>query len=305
MINFTLRHFRYFDALARERHFGRAAEACHVSQPALSVQIKELENLLGAPLVERSARQVRLTTLGEEFLVRARRVLHEVEEMSQLQRVADGPLSGNLRMGVIPTIAPYLLPKVISTLSQRLPGLSLLPHESVTQSLVTDLLEARLDFIIAALPISEPNICEFPLFEEDFVLVRPASEAEKPVPPVDKMQKMKLLLLQEGHCFRDQALSFCNIHPPDDSVVMEGSSLTTLVQMVNAGLGITLIPEMAVPLEIENTDISVSRFSGTIPKRSIGMAWRGTNPLEKQLTALGEIIRDAGQEQIERCGAVV
>jgi LysR family hydrogen peroxide-inducible transcriptional activator len=305
MINFTMKHFRYFDALARERHFGRAAEACNVSQPALSVQIKELEALLGAPLVERTARQVHLTTFGEEFLLRARRVLHEVEEMSQLQRSVEGPLMGNLRMGIIPTVAPYLLPNVVRTLMQRLPGVSLLPHEMVTQSLATELLESRLDFIIAALPISEPSLKEFTLFEEDFVLVRHESEAQLPVPPADQMHKMKLLLLQEGHCFRDQALAFCATRPSANSVVMEGSSLTTLVQMVSAGLGITLIPEMAVPLERKYANLSVSRFDGKVPKRSIGMAWRKTSPLDNQLMELGAIIRQAGQEQISKGRAAV
>lgn len=300
-----MKHFRYFDALARERHFGRAAEACNVSQPALSVQIKELEALLGAPLVERTARQVHLTTFGAEFLVRVRRVLHEVDEMSQLQRGVEGPLSGSLRMGIIPTVAPYLLPKVVRTLSERLPGVNLLPHEMITQSLVTELLESRLDFIIAALPISEPSLREFTLFEEDFVLVRHQSEANLPVPPADQMHKMKLLLLQEGHCFRDQALAFCDVRPSANSVVMEGSSLTTLVQMVSAGLGITLIPEMAVPLETEHANLSVSRFNGKIPKRSIGMAWRKTSPLGKQLMELGAIIRQTGQEQIGKCRSVI
>ncbi|WP_300058454.1 hydrogen peroxide-inducible genes activator [uncultured Roseobacter sp.] len=300
MINFTLKHFRYFDALARIGHFGRAAEACSISQPALSSQIKELETMLGAPLVERAARQIRLTTLGEEFLVRARKVLTDVEEMAELARLSDGPLQGTLRIGVIPTVAPYLLPAIIQALSERLPGLELMPRESITKSLVEDLLQSRLDVIVAALPISEPALREFALFEEDFILVRSAKDADRPVPSPDKLQEMKLLLLEEGHCFRDQALSFCDMRPSDPSLVMEGSSLATLVQMVSAGLGLTLIPEMAVPLETASAKLSISRFPKKTPKRTIGMVWRKTSPLHKQLMTLGAIVRQVGQARIEQ-----
>ncbi|MEM9845866.1 MAG: LysR family transcriptional regulator, partial [Pseudomonadota bacterium] len=154
MINLTIRHFRYFDALARLGHFGRAAEACSISQPALSVKIKELETMLGAPLVERTARRVRLTALGEDFWERARKILTDVDEMSDMARLADGPITGKLRLGIIPTVAPYLLPSILSALSRSFPGLDLMPRESVTKSLVEDLLQSRLDVIVAALPIS-------------------------------------------------------------------------------------------------------------------------------------------------------
>jgi len=300
MINLTLKHFRYFDALARMQHFGRAAEACSISQPALSVQIKELEAMLGSPLVERNARQIRLTTLGEEFLVRARRVLNEVEEMGELARKPDGPLTGKLRMGIIPTVAPYLLPEIIRSLSSALPDLELLPRESITESLLEDLMQTRLDFVIAALPVSEPNLREFALFDEEFVLIRSADEKDDPVPAPDRLQEMKLLLLEEGHCFRDQALSFCDIRASDPSLLMEGSSLATLVQMVNAGLGLTLIPEMAVALETKGTSVTVSRFGKSKLKRTVGMVWRKTNPLEKQLMDLGATIRRIGQAQRDR-----
>ncbi|GFE50234.1 LysR family transcriptional regulator [Roseobacter cerasinus] len=305
MINFTLKHFRYFDALARMGHFGRAAEACSISQPALSSQIKELETMLGAPLVERSARQIRLTALGTEFLTRARKILTDVEEMSELARSADGPLQGSLRIGVIPTVAPYLLPAIIRELSRRFPDLELLPRESVTQSLIEDVLQSRLDIVVAALPVSEPALREFALFDEEFVLVRSLEDAHKPVPSPDRLQEMKLLLLEEGHCFRDQALSFCDIRPTAPSLLMEGSSLSTLVQMVDSGLGLTLIPEMAVPLETRNTSVSVSHFKSDRPKRTIGMIWRKTNPLAKQLMDLGAIIRQVGQGQREKLPAVL
>ena len=256
--------------------------------------------MLGAPLVERTARQIRLTTLGEEFLIRARKILTDVDELSELSRSAEGPLKGTLRMGVIPTVAPYLLPAVIQELGRRLPHLELRPRESVTQSLVEDLLHSRLDFVIAALPISEPALREFALFDEDFILVRALSDADKPVPSPDRLQEMKLLLLEEGHCFRDQALSFCDIRPSDPSLLMEGSSLSTLVQMVSAGLGLTLIPEMALPLETKGASVSISRFPEDRPKRTIGMVWRKTNPLAKQLMELGAVVRQIGQAQREQ-----
>lgn len=253
--------------------------------------------MLGAPLVERTARQIRLTTLGEEFLSRARRVLAEVEEMSELARNSDGPLTGTLRMGVIPTVAPYLLPAIIEALSARLPSLELKPRESITRSLVEDLLQSRLDFIVAALPISEPSLQEFALFDEDFVLIRPKGDVGKPVPSPDILQEMKLLLLEEGHCFRDQALDFCDMRASAPSLLMEGSSLSTLVQMVNTGLGVTLIPEMAIPLETSGTEVAVSRFPAPRPKRTIGMVWRKTSPLSKPLMDLGAVIRQVGQSQ--------
>jgi LysR family hydrogen peroxide-inducible transcriptional activator len=227
-------------------------------------------------------------------------VLAQVEEMSDLARTPDGPLAGKLRMGIIPTVAPYLLPEIIRRLSVTFPALELRPRESVTQSLLDDLLQSRLDFVIAALPVSEPSLREFALFEEDFVLVRSAEDAGKPVPAPDHLQEMKLLLLEEGHCFRDQALDFCNIRANDPSLLMEGSSLATLVQMVDAGLGLTLIPEMSVPLETKGTSVDVSYFGQGKPKRTIGMVWRRTNPLEKQLMGLGASIRQIGQAQRDR-----
>jgi len=277
------------------KHFGRAADLCSVSQPALSVQIKELEALLGSALVERSAREARLTTFGKDFLVRARRVLAEVDEIAELARAPEGPLKGALRIGVIPTVAPYLLPDIIKSIGNRHPDLDLLPRESITQSLISDLLEARLDVVVAALPVSEPALQEFALFDEEFVLVRTKADADKPVPDPSMLQEMKLLLLEEGHCFRDQALSFCDMRPSNPSLVMEGSSLSTLVQMVNAGLGVTLIPEMAVALETQSADLDISRFQGTKPKRTIGMVWRKSSPLGPQLMDLGAPIRQAGQ----------
>jgi LysR family transcriptional regulator, hydrogen peroxide-inducible genes activator len=294
MTNITFKQLRYFEALARHRHFGRAAEACGISQPALSVQIKELEAMLGAVLVERGARQVGLTRLGDALFERSRRILTEVGELGDLARSASGPFTGQLRFGLIPTIAPYLLVPVISALATRMPGLELHPRETVTRTLIADLLDAQLDAAIVALPISEPALEEYALFEEDFVLVRPQSEANAPVPGPDKLQQMRLLLLEEGHCFRDQALSYCAITDAPPRTLMEGSSLATLVQMVGAGLGVTLIPEMAVPLETRLAPVSVARFPTPAPARRIGMVWRKTNPLAEKLMEVAEVVREVG-----------
>ncbi|WP_151717683.1 hydrogen peroxide-inducible genes activator [Gemmobacter serpentinus] len=291
MIQITLKHLRYFEALAQHGHFGRAATASAISQPALSLQMKELEEILGAPLIERATRQIRLTQLGEAFALRARDILRAVDELGALARAAQGPLAGQLRIGVIPTIAPYLLPAIIQTLSQSFPQLDLRPREAVTRKLVDDLTEGRLDFAVVALPVSEPALAEHPLFDEEFVLVRPISDAAKPVPNPDSLRTMRLLLLEEGHCFRDQALSFCNMTsaPPRD--LMEGSTLATLVQMVGAGIGVTLIPQMAVPIETRSAAVAVFRLPEPRPKRRIGLVWRRTNPLAAQFTGIADVIR--------------
>lgn len=295
MIGISMKHLRYFDALARLGHFGRAADDCSISQPALSVQIKELEDLLGASLVERSARQIRLTTFGEEFALRVKEILRSVDELGDLARASQAPLAGRLRIGVIPTVAPYLLPDVIKQLTLRFPGIDLRPREAVTQKLIEDLLEGRLDVAIVALPVSEPALFETPLFSEEFILVRPPEDADKPVPNPEMLQEMRLLLLEEGHCFRDQALSFCNLSGTVARNMMEGSSLSTLVQMVGAGIGVTLIPEMAVPIETRSATVSVARLPAPHPSRTIGMVWRKTSPLDGQFARVADVVREAGQ----------
>ena len=295
MIGLTLKHLRYFQALAQHRHFGRAADACAISQPALSLQIKELEALFGVALVERNAREIRLTSVGEALLDKARGILLAVGELDDLARAAKGPLAGRLRMGVIPTVAPYLLPRIIAALSDRLPELDLHLREAMTEVLIAELQEGRLDVAILALPISEPTLTEFALFDEDFVLVRPAEDAGNPVPSPQTLQTMRLLLLEEGHCFRDQALSFCQMDATRPGALMEGSSLSTLVQMVGAGMGVTLIPDMAVDMETRSADVAIARFSAPRPRRTIGMVWRKSNPLAEQLMEMGAIVRGAAR----------
>lgn len=293
MANLTLKQLRYFDALAREKHFGRAADRSAISQPALSMQIRDLEEELGASLIERGPRQVRLTRLGEQFLERVQVILRSVDELGELARASRSDLAGELRIGVIPTIAPYLLPQVISALDRTYPGLDLRVRETLTERLLAELNEGRIDAAIVALPVSEPGLVETPLFSEEFVLVRPTSQADQPVPQVDDLAAMKLLLLEEGHCFRDQALSFCDTARARPRDGLDGSSLTTLVQMVAAGLGITLIPEMAVPVEARSAGVATARFPGVRPGRSVGMIWRKSNPLGTQLARVAEVVQEA------------
>lgn len=298
MFALSMKQLRYFDALARLGHFGRAAEDCAISQPALSMQIKEMEALVGAALFERAARQVRLTPLGEAYAGRVRAILRAVDELEDLARSFQGPLTGRLRLGVIPTIAPYLLPALAAELASRWPGLDLLPREAVTGRLIADLAEARLDAAIVALPISEPSLTELPLYSEEFVLIRPEAQAQEPVPSAARLGEMRLLLLEEGHCFREQALAFCKPQGSGRTAtarsVMEGSSLSTLVQMVGAGIGVTLVPEMALPIETRSARVALARLPAPAPSRTIGMVWRRSSPLDAPLRSLAERVAAVG-----------
>lgn len=286
----TVRQLRYFDALAHHSHFGRAATACAISQPALSMQIKELEETLGAVLMERGARQVRLTKFGEEAALRVRDILLLVDELGEFARASRDRLSGRLRIGMIPTIAPYLLPILMENLTRTHPEVDIYVREALTSKLIQELAEGRLDTAIAALPISEPSFTEVALFAENFLLVRPREDTGKPVPSSKMLREMRLLLLEEGHCFRDQALSFCNMKSSLPRDMLDASSLSTLVQMVSAGMGVTLIPEMAMAVEARSASVSVARFKNPQPSRTIGMIWRKKSPLARQLLQLSEVV---------------
>ncbi len=293
----TLRQLRYFDALARLGHFGRAAEACAVTQPALSMQIRELEAALGASLVERGTRRLQLTDLGRDVAERAGEILRATDELHDLARAARLPFSGRFRLGAIPTVAPYLLPQAIAALSARYPGLDLHPREAVTGRLVDELLEGRLDAAILALPVSEPALHEEAFLTEEFVLIRPEADRDRPVPDAARLGAMRLLLLEEGHCFRDQALSFCKAggdSAPRD--LMEGSSLSTLVQMVGAGIGVTLIPEMALEIETRSAPVAPARLAPPRPSRRIGLVWRRRSPLAQHLQGMAALLRVTGEK---------
>ena len=293
MTNITLKQLRYFQALARHGHFGRAAEASNISQPALSVQIKDLETGLGARLFERTPRNVRLTAFGETFATRARDILRSVDDLGDLARVSQGGLSGRLRLGLIPTVAPYVLPSLIACLAETYPSLDLDIRETITPRLLDELADGRLDTAIVALPVSEPSLTEVALLAEEFVLVRPGAEQDSPMPNPDQMHEMRLLLLEEGHCFRDQALAVCGLSGARPRHGLDGSSLSTLVQMVGAGIGVTLIPEMAVRMETQSAPVTTGRFAQGTPRRTIGMVWRATTPLAEELRRLSGVVGTA------------
>ncbi|WP_434625042.1 LysR substrate-binding domain-containing protein [Azospirillum sp. B2RO_4] len=286
----TLRQLRYFDALAHHAHFGRAAAACAVSQPALSMQIKDLEEALGAALVERGGRSIRLTAFGLEASLRVRDILRSVDQLGELAQMSRNRISGRLRIGMIPTIAPYLLPAVIGAITREHPHVEIEVREAQTSKLIEELGDGRLDTAIVALPVFEPSLTEVALFTEDFLLVRPAEDAEEPVPTGDMLREMRLLLLEEGHCFRNQALSFCNMPSSSPRKALEANSFSTLVQMVRAGMGVTLIPEMAVAVETGSGTVSVVRFKDPQPSRTVGMVWRKTSPLAGQFLKLTELL---------------
>lgn len=292
----TLKQLRYFEAVVRHRHFGRAADACAISQPALSMQIKELEETLGAALFERGRRDVGLTGFGQQFDGRVRDILRSVDELEDLARATHDRLFGRLRIGVIPTVAPYLLPRFIAALGREYPELEIHVRETLTAHLLQDLRDGRIDTAIVALPVSEPTLTEIALFKENFVLVRPASDADKPVPDKRELREMRLLLLEEGHCFRDQALSFCNMSSTLARDFLDGSSLATLVQMVGAGIGVTLIPDMAVPVETRSATVSIQKFKPPRPSRTIGMIWRKRNPLADSFLQIADLVREAADD---------
>ncbi len=267
------------------------------------MQIKELEEILGGALLDRGARHVWLTKFGEEIAQRVRDILRSVDELGDFARASREQLVGRLRIGMIPTIAPYLLPTVIGNLTRLHPELDIHVRETVTPKLIQELAEGRLDTAIVALPVSEPSLTEVALFAEHFLLVRPGEDEGAPAPSRETLREMRLLLLEEGHCFRDQALSFCNMQSSPPREVLDASSLSTLVQMVSAGIGVTLIPEMAVAVETRSASVSVARFKNPQPSRTIGMVWRKTSPLARQLMQISEVIclsADALREQQAR-----
>lgn len=291
MNDISIKHLRYFCALATHRHFGHAANSCAISQPALSMQIRELEDLLGMPLVARAGKHIGLTPFGEALAVRASAILHDIQELGDFARAHSQPFSGELRLGVIPTVAPYFLPAIITDIATHYPRLHVRPREAVTQKLMQDLSEMRLDAALVALPVSGDMFTQIPIFSENFVLVRPKADARKPAPCHDELRSMNLLLLEEGHCFRDQALSFCNITPSAHRNLIEGSSLSTLVRLAGAGIGVTLIPEIAIAHETRMANVAIARLPDPQPSRTIAMVWRKSSPLAKELAQIAATLK--------------
>lgn len=283
MVMTTLRQLRYLVALAEHGHFGRAAAACNVTQPALSMQIKELEADLDVPLVERGRHGAILTEEGETLAARARALTAGVKDFEDFARERRGVQARRLVLGIIPSIAPYLLPTILPHLQGALPDLELKVRETQTHTLMTELAGGELDAVIAALPLAQDGIEAHPLFEDPFLLASPAADPLQAKDPRD-LPHDRLLLLEEGHCLREQALGACAI---SDLSTFGATSLTTLLHLVASGQGITLVPKMAAD-QIADPRIAVSRFPDPQPHRTIGMAWRAASPRTRKLK---EIVR--------------
>ncbi|MET4698082.1 LysR family hydrogen peroxide-inducible transcriptional activator [Constrictibacter sp. MBR-5] len=292
----SLRQLRYLDALARERHFGRAAERCAVTQSSLSGGIQELEALLEAQLVERTKRRVALTPLGEEIVQRARRVLVEAEHLADLAAAAREPLTGRLRMGVIPTIAPFLLPRLLPELRRAYPRLQLFLKEDLTARLVDDLRAGVLDVLLIALPYDCGEVETSILFDDAFQLAchkdHPLARSEQV--PLDAVPADSLFLLQDGHCLREHALSACDMGGDRHQQSFEATSLHTLVQMVDNRLGITLLPQLAIDAGIlDGTDTVVRAIAGEPQQRQIGLVWRSQSGRNRELRMLADFLTEA------------
>jgi LysR family hydrogen peroxide-inducible transcriptional activator len=291
----NLRDLGYLVAVAEERHFGRAADACFVSQPTLSTQIKKLEKELGVELIERNPGQVMLTDAGERVVERARIILGETENIRSIARQAQDPESGSLRLGLFPTIAPYLLPHIVPQLHQRFPNLELLLVEEKTEVVLERLRDGELDAVIIALPVPEVHLHEEFLFSEDFVLAVPSDHPLASTPePVDVsvLANENVLLLEEGHCLRDQALAYCANARPDSAMGLGATSLTTVMQMVANGYGVTLVPQVAIDVEVRDERVRLLRFAPTQPGRTVGLAWRHTSPRKADFIALGQLVTE-------------
>lgn len=287
----TLRQLRYLAALARQRHFGKAAEECAVTQPALSMQIRELERELGADLVERRPGDVVLTETGREVARRAEQILAAANDVVAFARHRE-ILSGRLKLGVIPTLAPYVLPRLLPRLQKKYSRLRLEVRETQTSVLVDELRSGELDCLLLALPVDAPDVETLALFEDRFLLAAPAGEQlpRRPLTAQD-VDPGRVILLEEGHCLRDQALAFCATRRGQTPSALGSTSLATVMQMVANGYGVTLLPEIAAGVEARDTRVKLAGFATPAPGRTIGLAWRKTSPRQKDFTALGEIIR--------------
>ena len=295
----TLKQMAYFDALARNLHFGKAASEVHISQPALSAQIAELETRLNCRLVERSRAGVVLTEAGSRLLPAIRSVLEDVRTIEEQAQANQGTLTGRFRLGIIPTLAPYLLPTLAPDLQQHYPQLEFQVRESVTETLTQQLHAGSLDAVIAAMPINEPWIAHWPLFGDRFHVVASENDHDILASPLNQHKAAldRLLLLEEGHCLRDQALELCESRPEGNLVNYGATSLTTLLQMVANGMGRTLLPEIAIPAETKNrTDIRIISFSDPAPERQIALFYRKGTQRAADFEALAARVRAIGDD---------
>ena len=298
----NIRALQYFIALAELRHFRKAAERCHVSQPTLSTQIKKLEEQLGTDLIERNSRQVMLTPIGQRILERARIIVSETAAIRQLARDADDPFAGTLSLGVFPTLAPYLLPHVIPTLRQKFPKLTLRLFEEKTERVMAMLATGVVDATLLAPPLHDDQLHVEPLFDEPFVLVLPTDHplAKQPSVSLSDLRTEQLLLLEDGHCLRQHALDVCQLSGAKEQLDFQASSLETLRYMVAAGSGVTLMPILATQPPVTKTDNVVTRpFSPPQPQRTIAMAWRKSSLREELLMAVAQVFKSLDQTLLD------
>ena len=290
----SIKQLKYLCAVAEHKHFSKAAAACHVTQSTLSVAIQGLESQLGVVVFERNKKTVLITPLGEKLLHQARGILGAVEDFVSLARANEGALSGEIRLGVIPTIGPFILPAVLKDLRKSYPKLKLYLKEDLSAQLLLQLQQGRLDLIMLAFPYAMPEMETVSLFRDEFLLCLPPGHKLEKAKQV-KQQQLRgesLLLLEEGHCLRDHALEACKLQSADTDLVYQGTSLHTLVQMVANGLGVTLLPEMAVQANVlGDTHLQLKRFSGENVSREIGMAWRRSDPRRDDYLLLSEFIQ--------------
>jgi LysR family hydrogen peroxide-inducible transcriptional activator len=293
MIKLTLRQMEYFEALAETAHFGRAAELAGVSQPALSAQISEMERRLGVKLFERGGKTARLTPEAQVLRERIERILGEVREVERSAEQARRGLRGRFRLGIIPTVAPYLLPGLLGELRRRFPDLQVEIREAITPVLAEDVAARRLDALIAALPLERGGLMAEPLFSDRFLLAVPADDPGFRSPPVSPESPAleRLMLLEEGHCLREQALAICARVRPVAMASFGATSLTTLLQMVAHGLGVTLVPEMAAAPASVMPNVRLVPFKDPEPSRTICLAWRRNTAMQAQCRELAETIR--------------
>ena len=295
----TLRQLRYFHALAAAGHFGRAAEASGISQPALSMQLRELEATLGGALVERGPAGASLTGLGQDVERRATQILAAVRDLEELARAHNDQPAGPLRLGIIPSMAPFLLPRLLTRAAKAHPALQLVVRETITAHLVEELADGGLDAIVASLPLETGDFEEVPAFDDRFLLAAPAGSphARKSPALTETIAAEELLLLEDGHCLRDQALSVCHRIDPRRLRSFGATSIATLLQLVAAGQGITLVPQMAVDAGISaDPRLALARFAAPEPYRTVGLAWRRASPRRAHFLALVELLRPAGRE---------
>lgn len=290
----TLRELQYLIALADHRNFRRAAEACLVSQPTLSTQIRKLEDELGVKLVERAPRKVMLTPAGREAVERARRILDEVEQMKEAARRGRASEAGSLRLGIFPTLGPYLLPHIVPLIRARFPRLELLLFEEKSDALISRLVQGTLDAAFLALPVHDHHLYGEPLFEEPFLVAVPQEHplAKQSTLTLPELGKHNLMLLEDGHCLRDQALEVCQLSGARETGEFRGTSLETLRQMVVAGMGITLLPALAVNSGGHGAEnLHFLEFQDSAPSRQIALFWRKTSAMGPLLKQLAEVCR--------------